>query len=88
VPFQINPHYLHGNPPGFKGETREERITEFCAMNQGVWVAGLRECTGFRVEGTKLKLVGDAGDCRVFRHGQAPVEITPGAEVQFLMDER
>jgi dipeptidase E len=88
VPFQINPHYLHGNPPGFKGETREERITEFCAMNQGVWVAGLRECTGFRVEGTKLKLVGDAGDCRVFRHGQAPVEITPGADVQFLMDER
>ena len=29
IPFQINPHYLHGNPPGFKGETREERIAEY-----------------------------------------------------------
>ena len=26
VPFQVNPHYLHGNPPGHKGETREEQF--------------------------------------------------------------
>lgn len=88
VPFQINPHYLHGNPPGFKGETREERITEFCAVNRGVWVAGLREGTGFRVEGDRLGLLGDGGDCRIFRHGQAPFEMAPGADVQFLMNEQ
>lgn len=87
VPFQINPHYLHGNPPGFKGETREERISEFCAMNRGVWVAGLRECTGLRCEGDRLALLGDGGDCRVFRHGREPFELAPGADVQFLLAE-
>ena len=46
VPFQINPHYLHGNPPGFKGETREERIAEFGVLHPRTWVAGLREGTG------------------------------------------
>jgi dipeptidase E len=87
VPFQINPHYLHGNPPGFKGETREERIGEFGALNQRVWVAGLRECTGLRVEGRRLTLFGDGGTCRVFRHGHEPAEVAPGSDVQFLMGD-
>jgi len=87
VPFQINPHYLHGNPPGFKGETREERIAEFGALNPRVWVVGLRECTGFRVEGRELSLFGEGGPCRIFRHGIEPREIEAGGEVQFLMDE-
>ena len=84
VPFQINPHYLHGNPPGFKGETREERILEFLAMNPQRTVAGLREGAGFRVENGAIELVGDA-DCRVFRHGQAPLELSPGDDCAFLL---
>ena len=87
VPFQISPHYLHGNPPGFKGETRETRITEYCAMNQDVWIAGLREGTGLRLEGQQLTLVGDGGDCRIFRYSREPFELAPGADVQFLMTE-
>ncbi len=87
IPFQINPHYLHGNPPGFKGETREERINEFGALNPSVVVAGLRECTGFRLEGKALSLLGDGGPCRIFRYGQAPIELEVGDDVQFLMDE-
>lgn len=87
VPFQINPHYLHGNPPGFKGETREERITEFCAVNRSVWVTGLREGTGLGLVDKQLTLVGDGGDCRIFRYGQEPREIAAGADVQFLMAE-
>lgn len=87
VPFQINPHYLHGNPPGFKGETREERINEFHALQPRVWVAGLRECNGFRLEGGALSLFGEGGTCRIFRGGAAPAEIEPGGDVQFLMEE-
>lgn len=87
VPFQINPHYLHGNPPGFKGETREERIREFGVLNPRTWVAGLRECTGLRLLEGRLGLLGEGGPCRVFRHGIEPVEIEPGGDVQFLMDE-
>jgi dipeptidase E len=86
VPFQINPHYLHGHPPGFKGETREERIREFGTLHPRVRVAGLRECTGLRLEGDRLSLFGDGGACRVFRHEREPVDIAPGGDVQFLMD--
>jgi dipeptidase E len=87
VPFQINPHYLHGNPPGFKGETREERITEFGVLNPDTWVAGLREGTGFLVEDGSLRLVGPLA-CRVFRHGQDPREAGPGDDFGFLMQSK
>jgi dipeptidase E len=87
VPFQINPHYLHGNPPGFKGETREERINEYLALHPAVVVAGLREGTAFRVENATIRLLGDA-ECRVFRHGQPPRELTRGDDFGFLLAPR
>ena len=85
VPFQINPHYLHGNPPGFKGETREERITEFGTLNPDTWVAGLREGTGFVVDDGTLRLIGPH-ECRVFRHGLDPREVAPTEDFAFLLD--
>lgn len=84
IPFQINPHYLHGNPPGFKGETREERIAEFGILNPDTWVAGLREGTGFVVEDAALRLVGPHA-CRVFRHGLEPREVAPAEDFAFLL---
>jgi dipeptidase E len=84
VPFQINPHYLHGNPPGFKGETREERIAEFCRMRPHVWVAGLREGTGLRIENGTARLLGDL-PCRIFRHGAAPRELAAADDFDFLL---
>ncbi len=84
VPFQINPHYLHGNPPGFKGETREERITEFGILHPDVWVVGLREGAGLRVDGGSIALLGDA-QARVFRGKDAPRELDPGADCSFLL---
>jgi dipeptidase E len=85
VPFQVNPHYLHGNPPGFRGETREERITELCILQPRVWVAGLREGTGLRIESGSVRLVGD-GRCRVFRHDEAPRELGASDNFDFLLE--
>jgi len=84
VPFQINPHYLHGNPPGFKGETREERIREFGVLHPDSWVAGLREGTALRIEDGSVRLLGEA-PCRVFRSGTQPREVSPGEDLSFLL---
>ena len=36
IDFQINPHYLKFSPPGFRGETRDQRIAEFTLFNPDV----------------------------------------------------
>lgn len=84
VPFQINPHYLHGNPAGFRGETREQRISEYLALHPGRWVVGLREGTMLRVEGHSIELIGAAA-CRLFRSDQEPRELAPGEDLSFLL---
>lgn len=84
VPFQINPHYLDGNPPGHGGETREERILEFIAMNREVSVAGLREGCMFVVDGARMHMKGIHA-MRLFRHGSDPREIPAGEDISFLL---
>jgi dipeptidase E len=84
IPFQINPHYLHGNPSGFHGETREERICEYLELHREVWVVGLREGTMFRIEDGSIRLLGDQ-PCRVFRHGHEFRELCPDASFEFLL---
>jgi dipeptidase E len=85
VPFQINPHYLDANPAGHGGETREQRILEFLAVNRNVTVAGLREGTLFRVKGNAIQLQGSR-PMRLFRFGEEPKEIMPGDDVGFLLE--
>ena len=77
VPFQINPHYLDANPEGHGGETRQQRIEEFLAVNREVTVVGLREATLIQVEGEKMELKGSR-PMRVFRYGKEPEEIRIG----------
>ena len=84
VPFQINPHYLDANPEGHKGETREQRILEFVEVNPDVYAVGLREGTLLRMENRRLELVGEKS-MRVFRRGDDPFEIDPGASLEFLL---
>ncbi|MEI6883520.1 MAG: dipeptidase PepE [Bacteroidota bacterium] len=84
VPFQINPHYLDANPQGHAGETREQRILEFLAVNRDVTVAGLREGCLFWIEGNSIELKGHR-PLRVFRYGKEAVELEEGAPMDFLL---
>jgi dipeptidase E len=83
VGWQINPHYVHGNPPGFEGETREERILEYLELHPGAIVTGLREGTMFRIDGRTVRYSGPE-TVRIFCHGQAPRELGAGSDLSFL----
>ncbi len=85
IPFQINPHYLDAHPDGHMGETREERIQEFLAVEPDRYVVGLREGSTLRVEGDGIQLLGE-NPMRVFRHGEEPREVEPGEALEFLLD--
>ncbi|HYT94234.1 MAG TPA: dipeptidase PepE [Gemmataceae bacterium] len=90
VPFQINPHYFTGQThvkreDGYHehyGETRDDRLREFHEMNDptvvGLWEGGI-----LRLEEARLLLVGAAA--RIFRKGQAPVDVEPGARLDDLL---
>ena len=77
VPFQINAHYTDAHPPGFRGETRAERLAEFVTVNPTLPVVGLPEGTGLRVEGTRISFFG-AEPARIFRHGHEVALVGPG----------
>ncbi len=74
VPFQINPHYTDLNPPGHAGETRQDRIMEYLAVNTEDTVLGLREGCILQVEDNRMSLFGDH-PVRLFRFNQSPLEL-------------
>ena len=76
VPFQINPHYTEATIPGHGGESRDQRIAEFLALNPKATVAGLREGSLLHVSGTAVTLKG--GDMTVFRANEESRIITAG----------
>jgi dipeptidase E len=84
IPFQINPHYLDANPEGHAGETREQRIEEFIEANPGIIVAGLREGCMFVLENNKIRVIGKR-KVRIFKKGEAPLELGPGDDLSFLI---
>lgn len=84
VPFQINPHYLDPDPDStHKGETREERLTEFLEEND-VPVLGLREGSWLRVDGEQAHVQG-ARPARLFSRAAEPQELLPGSGVSRLL---
>lgn len=84
VGFQINPHYLDPLPDStHMGETREERIIQFLEEN-ATPVAGIREGAMIRVEEGSAWLKGSSG-ARIFRRGQPPLEILPGASLNDVL---
>ena len=84
IPFQINPHYLDANPEGHGGETREQRINEFQALNAEVVVVGLREATALLIDENNLNLLGNRA-MRLFEAGKEPREFQPGDSINFLL---
>ncbi|MCY1072624.1 dipeptidase PepE [Nannocystis sp. RBIL2] len=84
VPFNLNPHYLDPDPGStHMGETREKRIEQFHEENPQP-VVGLREGSLLRREGARLSLLGVTG-ARIFRQGQRPAEVPPGADLSELL---
>ncbi|NEA17429.1 dipeptidase PepE [Streptomyces halstedii] len=84
VPFQINPHYLDPDPDStHKGETREERLTEFLEEND-VPVLGLREGSWLRVRDGVAHVEG-ARPARLFTRGTPPRELATGTDVSRLL---
>jgi dipeptidase E len=58
VPFQLNPHYTDYQAPGHNGETRAQRIQEFCILNPEMPVIGIREGGALLLQGNSLVLKG------------------------------
>jgi dipeptidase E len=84
VPFQISPHYLDPDPNStHMGETQEERILQFLEENETP-VVGIREGAWMLIENGAVTLRGETG-ARIFRRGQAPVEVSPGGEISKLV---
>jgi len=84
VAFQISPHYLdpdHGST--HMGETQEERINQYLEENHAP-VVGLREGAMLRVEHESIALKGITA-ARIFRKGQAPLEVEPGSNLAELL---
>lgn len=84
VSFQISPHYLDPDPSStHMGETQEERIVQFLEENLQT-VVGLREGSSLLIEGSKVLLQGPKS-ARIFRYGEEPVEVAPGAALTELL---
>ncbi len=60
IPWQINPHFIDGNPPGHNGETRDQRIEEFLIENPDKKVIALPEGTALKCVREDFKFVGES----------------------------
>ncbi len=84
VPFQLNPHYTERSLARHGGETRDQRIAEFQALNPGVPVLGLREGSLLRLERGRLELRLGPG-ARLFAKSGRMKNFKAGADLSFLL---
>ncbi|WP_286232438.1 dipeptidase PepE [Thalassotalea sediminis] len=61
VNCQLNPHYSEYIPPGFNGETREQRLNEFMVVAPETLVIGLVEGSALKVIGNKYQYLSSEG---------------------------
>ena len=77
LPFQINPHFTNSHPPGHRGETRAQRLREFCRLHPDTQVLALPEGTGLRVDAAQIRLLGSLS-ATLFVGEQPEQELNPG----------
>ncbi|MDN7123656.1 dipeptidase PepE [Pseudidiomarina terrestris] len=68
VPFQLNPHYTDYQPPGFHGETRDQRLAEFMVVAPETPILAIREGTALQIIEDQMTLLGSE-DGFVFQGG-------------------
>jgi dipeptidase E len=83
VPFQLNPHYSDYQAPGHNGETRAQRIQEFCILNPNMPVIGIREGTALLLQGESLILEGELDG--VIFEGNSQRVIKPGQDLSIYL---
>lgn len=84
VPFQLNPHYTDYQPEGHNGETRDQRLFEFTALNPTTPVVAIREGTALTLTNSKLALAGDKEGYVFLGNEKSP--IAPGADLTELLN--
>ncbi|GLP96658.1 dipeptidase PepE [Paraferrimonas sedimenticola] len=84
LPFQLNPHYTDYQPPGHNGETRAERLLEFCCLNPDTPVVGIQEGSALRLQDKTLTLLGDKPGY-LFHGEKQKVTIPAGSDLSELL---
>ena len=74
IPWQINPHYTEKTIEGHGGESRDQRLKEFLALNKDTVVVGLREGCGLRINDSSVQVIGAGGT--LFTHGNKEIELS------------
>ncbi|MFC3093418.1 dipeptidase PepE [Alteromonas sediminis] len=83
LPCQINPHYSDYHPPGFNGETRDQRLGEFTTMYPDIPVVAIKEGTALLRQENTLTYLGEE-ESVVFL-GQNKQAIQPNADLSHLL---
>jgi dipeptidase E len=84
VPFQLNPHYTDYQPEGHNGETRDQRLFEFTALNPTTPVVAIREGTALTLTDNKLTLVGKKEGYLFLGNEKSP--IAPSTDLTELLN--
>lgn len=84
VPFQLNPHYTERVLARHGGESRDQRIAEFLALNPRVRVLGLREGSLLRLEIEKLSLRLGPG-AALLQYKKNKINYKAGTDLSFLL---
>ena len=85
IPFQINPHYTNKTIEGHGGESRDQRLKEFMAANQKMYVVGLPESSFLKVEKNSCVYIGNS-PAKLFLYNEPIQDIEPNKDLSFLLN--